>query len=453
MGSFFFGDVVCVREGVLHPGLGISLAGWHGRISDILSEGSETYLGVAWDSVTLQAMPPGMAQYAFDQGWVWHGWLFSPEQLQHSPARDTPEEAAAALTAVAASLRHDWNPAPAIEAPRLAQQEMTESRPFFDLPLFLDVLHIPQAERQAVAEGLATGAGAYMRQVYGRLRYGKRPFFLIPSLMAQAYPFGFGALALLADARISLESRQRIAYFACQTTDPFAANHTPYGLITFISFLAQHNALSVALFRSVLLALELSDLPHKLAGWSLPDAQALTEWLARETSVPDEEKLWWLWYLSAHLKPGLGKKLLPWWLAHSGFSQALRRELANALRSDTPPATARPPANWRLMAATFAGDVEQAEAIAQEMNLAEEMDASEQAIMADLQRAPHIPPMPDHHGPGNDPAGFLAMLMGMRFGQPLRHPPFVRRLAESAALSEAGTRISLAAVARARQKA
>ncbi len=432
MSDFFFGDVVCVREGVLHPGLGISLAGWHGRISDIFHEGGETYFGVAWDSLTLRAMPPGMAQYAFDQDWVWHGWLFSPEQLQPSTARDTPEEAAAMRTAVATSLRDDRIDAPAIGTPTLAQQEMIEVRPFFDLPLFLGVLRIPQAEEQAIAEGLATGAGMYIRQMYGRLRYGKRPFFLIPSLMAQAYPFGFGALAVLADARISLESRQKVAYFACQTTDPFTPNHTPYGLLTFISFLAQHNALSVALFRSVLLALELSDLSPRLGGWSLPDAQALTEWLAQETAVPDEEKLWWLWYLSVHLKPGLGKKLLPWWLTHRGLSLELRRELAQALRTDTPPAAARPPANWRLMAATFAGDMEQAEAIAQEMNLAEEMNASEQAILADLQRTPHIPPMPDHHGPGNDPTGFLTMLMGMRFGQPLRHPPFVRRLAEIA---------------------
>ncbi len=426
---FNVGNGIRVGEGVQHPGLHISLAGWQGRVVDVVREEGEVYLAVQWDSETLRAMPAGMAQFALDANWEWRGWIFAPEQLHPATMRDTEAEAIAQATEIAAALRQDFR---TVETSGLDTAALTllddEDEEYFDLPLFLAVLDIPQAEHEAVAEGLAAGAGVYYQQYYGHWRYGKRPFFLIPTLMAKAPTFGYGVQALLADERISLESRKKIAYFACQTADPFAPDHMPYGLVSFISFLAQHGALSADLFRSVLLALELSGQENKLAGWSLAEARDLTEWLVAETAVSADEKLWWLWYLSAHLPPALGKALLPTWMAHADLPLDLRRELAWGWLMNEEK-LGEPPANWRLMDATFAGDTAQAEAIATEMNVAEAADVDEQAVMEDLLRTPHILPMPDHHGPGNDPVGFLTMLMNMRFGLPLTHSPFVRRFA------------------------
>ncbi|MCA9969185.1 MAG: hypothetical protein KC425_03165, partial [Anaerolineales bacterium] len=86
-------------------------------------------------------------------------------------------------------------------------------------------------------------------------------------------------------------------------------------------------------------------------------------------------------------------------------------------------------ANWRLMAATFGGDVAAAEAIAAEMNLAAETAVDEAELLADLAKAPHIPPLPDPHGTADDPVGFLQMLMGMRFGRVRPVPGFLQALA------------------------
>ncbi len=428
--KFQIGDSFSIGKEVQHPGLHISLAGWQGRLVDIVVEDGETYLAVEWDSQTLQHMPEGLAQFSLDADWEWRGWIFTPNQLLAAAPRDTAADAQAVVEKIASGLRQDvrgFRPDELIGNASMPYPEDEEGE-FFDLPLFLAVLQIPVIDHEAVAEGLAAGAGAYYQQHYGHWRYGKRPFFLIPTLMAKAPTFGYGVLAVLADERISLESRKKIAYFACQTTDPFAPDHTPYGLISIVSFLAAHGALRVDLFRSVLLALELSGLDQKLAGWSFAEAQNLTTWLVGETAVPEPEKLWWLWYISAHLPRALGEELLPTWLAHTALPLDLRLELAwGWLMGEEE--LGQPPANWRLMAATFAGDAEQAEAITAEMNLVEAATVAEDEALDDLLRAPHIPPMPDHHGPGNDPVGFLNMLMGMRFGTPLLHPSFVRRYA------------------------
>ncbi|MCB8920085.1 MAG: hypothetical protein H6662_00745 [Ardenticatenaceae bacterium] len=309
----------------------------------------------------------------------------------------------------------------------------------FDLPLFLGVLGIPESEHTAVHNALTAGVRAYHQAQGGGIEDGES---LIPTLMAQATAFGYGVLEILADETISVESRKKIAYFACQTADPFARDHMPHGLVTFISFLAQHQALSVDLFRSVLLALALSGVPDKLAGWSEEWALRLTEWLLTRAAVSDEEKQWWLWYLAAHLSQSMGEVLLPVWAAHEGLPLDLRRELLWGWLMNEEQ-VGYPPANWRLMQATFAGDMELAEAISAEMNLVEEANVDETAVLADLENTPHIPPMPDHHGPGNDPVGFLTMLMGMKFGEPLLPPIFVRRFTVGALAALEGNPLEL----------
>ncbi len=427
--AYDLGDSVQVSEGVYHPGFHLPLSGWQGHVIDVIDVEGQTYLAVQWDSQTLQEMPPGMAQFSLDADWEWRGWIFTTAQVQPALPRNENAETIAQAAKVAATLRQEFRQAGDGQLDvAVATLLENEDEEFFDLPLFLTVLNIPEAEHEAVKRALAAGAGTYYYQHYGHWRYGRRPFFLIPLLMAKAPTFGYGVLAVLADDEISLDSRKKIAYFACQTADPFAPDHMPHGLISFVSFLAQHNGLSVELFRSALLALELADVQDKLMSWSLGEAQSLTAWLVAETAVPDTEKLWWLWYLSAYLPPTLGKRLLPVWLAHPHLPLDLRRELAwGWLMGEEQLGV--PPANWRLMAATFAGDTEEAETAAAEMNLVEATQVDEQAVMEDLQRTPHIVPMPDHHGPGNDPVGFLAMLMGMRFGRVRGHPPFVRRYA------------------------
>jgi len=227
------GDVVVVQDGVLHPGLQVSLAGWQGRVVDVVQADGELYLAVQWDSMTLQAMPPGMAQFMVDMDWEWRGWIFAPYQLVATAVRDTITATETAAAAIAAQLDGEITPWNIAEILLDAEDEEAEA---FDPELFLAVLQIPEYDHTAVHDALAAGAGVYYWAQVGKWRYGKRPSFLIPILMAKAPIFGYGVLEILADEAISLDSRKKIAYFACQTADPFARDHMPHGLITFISF-------------------------------------------------------------------------------------------------------------------------------------------------------------------------------------------------------------------------
>lgn len=442
------GMVVTVQPEIPHPGLGISLGGWHGRIVDIKRmDADETYVAVAWDSQTLAAQPADMIRYLVDADWEWRGWVFTPEQLLPAAPRDTEADVEQIAARIEAEVLAKMGPS--IHAKRDVYElyfdavdwgdEEDEPEDFFDVELFLDVLHISEEERETIHDALAQGLGAYYRQYYGVYRYGKRPYFLIPSKLTDAPIFGHAALAVIEHPHISAESKQKIAYFACQTSDPFATNHIPYALVSFVSFLAAQDALSLDLFRGVMLALELGSNRHEnFVGWSLPYAQQLSAWLLDHPQMPLAEKQWWLWHIGANLDgqyyAKIGKALIPQWFAAAQLPMDTRQELAWSWVWSVD-SVGTPPLNWQLMQATFSGDAEAAEAIAQAMELNTQMDVSEEEILADLEKTPHIAPMPDHHGPGNDPVGFLRMLMSMRFGGFFRIPAYIRSLAVVALLT------------------
>lgn len=455
--SFHLDEGVTVCAGVLHPGLHIPLDGWYGRITDIQQfDEDEVYVAVAWDSQTLMAMPLELIHYLHDMDWEWRGWVFTPDQLVSAAPRDTEAETEQAVAGILVQMPSMDSDADDIDE----EDDLTldiiewgddeyddEESDWFDLDLFLDVLQIPAADRGAVRDALAQGIADYYQQQYGTYRYGKRPYFLIPSLLSRAPIFGYGTLAVLAETAVSLDSKQKIAYFACQTTDPFAYDHIPYGLISIISFLAAHNTLSLDLFRSVMLALELGGGRKQFAGWSLSYAQQLSTWLLSHSHMPQSEKQWWLWHIGANLEgqhfAKIGKALVPQWLKQAQLPYEIRWELAWAWIHQTQ-SVGTPPLNWQLMQATFAGNMEAAENIAAAMELAAQVDVDEADILADLEKTPHIAPIPDHHGPGNDPMGFLQMMMGMRFGGFVRLPSYVRRLAV-ASLIEMGEDVTLVA--------
>lgn len=445
------GATVRVQPGIRHPGLQISLDGWHGRITDMQQvDDGDVYTAVAWDSHTLRAMPPELIRYCCDVQWEWRGWVFTPDQLTPAPPRDSAADAAQTVADIVAKLK----PLPGFSEPTRAtmqpllldaieweEEAFDEEEPqFFDVALFLDVLRIADADRQPVHDALAGGLAAYYRQQYGTYRYGKRPYSLIPHKLTSAPIFGHAALAVLAHPTISQESKQTIAYFACQTADPFARDHMPYGLLSFVSFLAEQHALTLELFRGVMLALELANGRPQFVGWSLPYAEQLSAWLLAHPHMPRPEKLWWLWHIGVNLDgqyfAKIGKVIIPAWLREPTLSPATRRELATAWAQQTP-GVGVPPPNWRLMQATFTGDLEMAEAIAAEMELEAQLRVDETDILDDLSKTPHIPPIPDHHGPGDDPVGFLQMMMGLRFGAWAPAPDYVCKLA-TVALAEMG---------------
>ena len=52
------GDVVRVKEGVVCPDQKeISIAGWQGRVGSVAEEAGKTFIGIIWDSITINNLP------------------------------------------------------------------------------------------------------------------------------------------------------------------------------------------------------------------------------------------------------------------------------------------------------------------------------------------------------------------------------------------------------------
>lgn len=89
------GDTVRAKDGVICPDReNMSIAGWQGRLVDTSeAEGAEPTVGIAWDSVTLKAMPVEYIEDCEKQGLDWAGMYLSPHELEPVAARDSEAEA------------------------------------------------------------------------------------------------------------------------------------------------------------------------------------------------------------------------------------------------------------------------------------------------------------------------------------------------------------------------
>lgn len=296
----------------------------------------------------------------------------------------------------------------------------------FDLENFFKTLVIEPTEQAAVHQALLAGIGRY-QALAGETAPANPLQDLQLNLLHSPRIFGYGAIEVSRHRQISAATKVKIAYYACQMTDPFADDGIPYGLIQLVSIIGTHGALQPELFRSVWLALELAGERQWGAGWQQPEARLLSDWLIAHTTIPAEEKLWWLWHIATHLRKqaSLGGALVKHWLEHEGLTVEARRALAwGWARAATRVGT--PPPAWRLMEASLAGDPAAVETALADMNIdltAEpetetEISAPEGIVLPVIAAEP-------------DPFAFLRLMMKLRFGQAPAVPPYIRRMAVS----------------------
>ena len=91
------GDSVRVLPGVKDQDVDTELGGWLGRIEGI-DKDKETYIYIAWDSITLKQMPREYIMSALDEGYEYcRMWL---EDIEVEPAkpRDRPEDVEEAVS-------------------------------------------------------------------------------------------------------------------------------------------------------------------------------------------------------------------------------------------------------------------------------------------------------------------------------------------------------------------
>ncbi|MFP4346161.1 MAG: calcium-binding protein [Anaerolineales bacterium] len=98
------GDVVRVKSGVQDVDSGIDIGGWQGRVTEVTPE----YVMVAWDSLTLRAMPLEVIAESEEQGVDWTGYGFGSDELERAEARDTPADVEKALAELEQGHAWDW---------------------------------------------------------------------------------------------------------------------------------------------------------------------------------------------------------------------------------------------------------------------------------------------------------------------------------------------------------
>lgn len=91
------GDSVVVKPGVKDPDLGGDIGGWQGRITEVSeAEGTPTAI-IAWDSITLTAMPLPMIGHCEREGLDWTTMELDVTDIEPASPRDSKLAASRAI--------------------------------------------------------------------------------------------------------------------------------------------------------------------------------------------------------------------------------------------------------------------------------------------------------------------------------------------------------------------
>ncbi len=96
------GDSVVVKAGVKDPDKGNDLGGWQGRVIAI----EDDSVDIAWDSLTLKAMPISMIEWCEEEGLDWAEMRLALDEVGVVKPRDTKSDVAKVKRKLAS--KHGW---------------------------------------------------------------------------------------------------------------------------------------------------------------------------------------------------------------------------------------------------------------------------------------------------------------------------------------------------------
>ncbi|MCB0189750.1 MAG: hypothetical protein KDE31_36010 [Caldilineaceae bacterium] len=98
------GASVRVKDGFIDEETGQDMSGWQGRVKEIFP--NEETVMVAFDSVTLQAMPVSYIRQCEEEGYGWDEYGYEMVWLEAAEPRDTLSKVKAAVNARAGDVRY-----------------------------------------------------------------------------------------------------------------------------------------------------------------------------------------------------------------------------------------------------------------------------------------------------------------------------------------------------------
>jgi hypothetical protein len=198
----------------------------------------------------------------------------------------------------------------------------------FNLSAFYAHVGATVKEHHALRQDLVRGLKDYYTAAYGYDRYGAETVLLVPDRMRQPYIFGFGALRILHDRRISERTKIATAQVVLARIEYGADRGLPYGLYTALQFLIGLDRLDLEELRYALVASAGEYDPFR--GTEKPIFLDFFGRLMAAAAIPAGERAFWGHTLIARHQDQPGAAELVDTLLGSHIPRNLRRELCQA---------------------------------------------------------------------------------------------------------------------------
>jgi hypothetical protein len=206
----------------------------------------------------------------------------------------------------------------------------------FDLASFYARVRASAKERNALRQDLVRALKDYFDAVYGYDRYGAETIFVLSRYLGQPYIFGFAALRILHDRRISTPTKIAAAELALEVTEYGADGGLPFGLFGVLHFLAQHGSLPVDTLRYGLVVSAGEYEPFR--GLEKAEIVAFFRWMLTNEQMPATERAFWGHSLVARHRDQPGASdLIGALLGSESLAESDRRELCQAWTNSRQP--------------------------------------------------------------------------------------------------------------------
>jgi hypothetical protein len=211
---------------------------------------------------------------------------------------------------------------------RLAEETSVIERTF-DLASFHAKIGATAKERGPLRQDLVRGLKDYFEARYGYDRYGAETIFHLEEYLGQPYIYGFTALRILHDRRISDCTKIAVAERALDVAEYGADLGLPFGFFSCLDFLAKHGRLSAMDLRYALVVSAGEQTPFH--GMEKADSVDFFARLLNNPELPAAERAFWGHSLLARHGDQAGSAaLIDLLLGSEGLGVGDRAELCRA---------------------------------------------------------------------------------------------------------------------------
>lgn len=194
----------------------------------------------------------------------------------------------------------------------------------FTLTRFPPGLKLSTADRAALAGCVQRAIVARERQV----RSLSSPL-TADQMLRTPFLLGWVAVEAVREAELSTDAKRELVGLTLLRASPLENGGIPYGLAVLASYLAGQGALEMGSFAAMM---KLAEVDRTVLDGARPDElRVLSDWLIAHPDLDDQQRLWWLWFLTVHCEDHrVGRPWLDGLLGHPALDNDVKRRLCEA---------------------------------------------------------------------------------------------------------------------------